>query len=74
MFTASHNPAAVQRHQAVPRVRRPCRPGPVSPRSATASRDGTAVPTAERGAVSERDVLAEYAAYLLELVPVTDAG
>ena len=72
MFTASHNPAAVQRHQAVPsqaragraghRPGRDPRPGPA------AARRPAPDPRRERpggaGTITERDLLGDYAAFL----------
>ncbi|HSV37448.1 MAG TPA: phosphomannomutase/phosphoglucomutase [Nocardioidaceae bacterium] len=71
MFTASHNPAQYNgikqcRAYAVPLG---MESGLAEIRDRVAA--GTYEEAATKGAISERDVLAEYAAYLLELVPVT---
>ena len=75
MFTASHNPPHLQRHQALPR-RRPrhqLRDGPaVDPGNrATAYLAEGVTPVEVQGTFTERDVLHDYAAYLRGLVDLS---
>ena len=71
MFTASHNPA---RYNGIKMCRAHAAPigmetGLAEIRDRVASGETTTAPAA--GAITEQDVLADYAAYLLDLAPVT---
>ncbi|PZU03520.1 MAG: phosphomannomutase/phosphoglucomutase [Gordonia sp. (in: high G+C Gram-positive bacteria)] len=74
MFTASHNPA---RYNGIKLCRAGAKPVGQDTGLATISRelvhgvDGTAAPESTRGTLTERDVLADYAAYLHKLVDLS---
>ena len=71
MFTASHNPAQYNGIKMCRALRRPARQGHRPVRRTRPGRRGDQ-PTSERtGEIVERDVLEDYAGYLLALAPVT---
>ena len=69
MFTASHNPAAVQRHQAVPRQRGAARPGVRARRDPRPRGRAAPVRPGDRRGPRRSTSSTAYAAHLLSLAP-----